>query len=97
MFLILIYLQVGGIKEKVLAAYRAGIRYVIMPKKNENDLREILTSVQVCKLSTFIHNYIHSYISLSQAELEFIFVSTVDDVLQHAFDVGMKACITSKL
>ena len=68
-----------------------------MPKKNEKDLREIPTSVQVCKLSTFIHNYIHSYISLSQAGLEFIiFVSTIDDVLQHAFDVGMKTSITSK-
>ena len=97
MFLIVIYLQVGGIKEKVLAAHRDGIRHVIMPKKNEKDLREIPTSVQVCKLSTFIHSYIHRYISLSQAELEFIFVSTIDDVLQHAFDVGMKASVTSKL
>ena len=35
--------------------------------------------------------------SCSQAELEFIFVSTIDDVLQHAFDMGMKASVTSKL
>jgi ATP-dependent Lon protease len=34
-------LPVGGIKEKVLAAHRAGIRTVLMPKKNEKDLVEI--------------------------------------------------------
>ena len=35
-------MPIGGIKEKVLAAYRSGIRTVIMPKKNELDLVEDL-------------------------------------------------------
>ncbi len=36
-------LPVGGIKEKVLAAKRAGIRKVLLPWKNEKDIKEIRT------------------------------------------------------
>jgi len=34
-------LPVGGIKEKVLAAQRAGLRRVLVPARNEKDLREV--------------------------------------------------------
>ena len=34
-------MPVGGIKEKVLAAHRAGIKIIMMPAKNEKDLVEI--------------------------------------------------------
>lgn len=34
-------LPVGGIKEKVLAAHRAGIKEIIMPKENEKDVMDV--------------------------------------------------------
>ena len=34
-------IPVGGIKEKILAAHRAGIRTVLLPKENERDLQEV--------------------------------------------------------
>ena len=39
-------LPVGGIKEKILAAYRAGIREIVMPEENEKDLEDILEDVR---------------------------------------------------
>ncbi|MDR3156162.1 MAG: endopeptidase La [Holosporaceae bacterium] len=34
-------LPIGGLKEKLLAAHRGGIRTVIIPKENESDLRDV--------------------------------------------------------
>jgi ATP-dependent Lon protease len=39
-------LPVGGIKDKVLAAHRAGIKTIIMSKENEKDLEDIPKKVQ---------------------------------------------------
>lgn len=34
-------LPIGGLREKTMAAYRAGIRTVVIPKENESDLQDI--------------------------------------------------------
>lgn len=39
-------MPVGGIKEKVLAAHRAGIKKVILPKENERDLEDVPEEVR---------------------------------------------------
>lgn len=39
-------LKIGGLKEKLLAAHRGGIKTVIIPKDNEADLREIPNNIK---------------------------------------------------
>jgi ATP-dependent Lon protease len=34
-------LPIGGVKEKTLAALRAGIKTVMLPKRNEKDLEDV--------------------------------------------------------
>ncbi len=49
-------LAVGGIKEKVLAAHRAGMRHVILPKDNEADLAKLPSAVLKEMQTTLVEN-----------------------------------------
>lgn len=49
-------MPVGGVKEKLIAAHRAGIKKVIMSKKNEKDLREVPSSVKAEMEFVFVEN-----------------------------------------
>jgi ATP-dependent Lon protease len=46
-------LPVGGVKEKILGAHRAGIGTIILPRKNERDLAEVPAHVK--RRLSFIH------------------------------------------
>jgi ATP-dependent Lon protease len=59
-------LPIGGLKEKVLAAHRAGIKRVLVPERNRADLDEVPAEVK--------------------GELEFVFVSKMDQVLEGALE-----------
>jgi ATP-dependent Lon protease len=39
-------LPIGGVKQKVLAAHRAGLKQVILPARNEGDLDDIPEQVR---------------------------------------------------
>ena len=39
-------LEIGGVKEKTLAAYRAGLREIVLPTGNERDLRDVPEDVR---------------------------------------------------
>jgi ATP-dependent Lon protease len=49
-------LPIGGLKEKTLAAKRAGIRQVIVPKRNEKDMPDIPTEVRETLKFHFVEN-----------------------------------------
>ncbi len=59
-------LPIGGLTEKLVAARRAGVRTVLLPRANEKDLAEVPEEVR--------------------ADLSFITVETMDQVLEHALD-----------
>ena len=39
-------LPIGGLKEKVLAAHRGGIKHILLPKENEKDIEDIPESIR---------------------------------------------------
>ncbi len=45
-------LRIGGVKEKILAAHRAGLRTVILPRRNEQDLDDVPDEIK--KIMKFI-------------------------------------------
>jgi ATP-dependent Lon protease len=70
-------LPVGGIKEKVLAAKRAGVRDVILPAENKTDVEEDLTPEQLENLN--VH-----YVKLIDEALELALPSTPHQEKQDA-------------
>jgi len=57
-------LRIGGLKEKVIAGHRMGLRTIIAPRRNEQDLEDVPDEIK--------------------KEMKFIFVDTVDEVIDAA-------------
>lgn len=58
-------LPIGGLKEKVLAAHREGMKTIILPKENMRDIEEIPKTIR--------------------EQLEFVPVTSMDEVLEHVW------------
>ena len=54
-------LGIGGLKEKVIGAHRAGIKTIFIPKENEKDLDEIPKEVKKDIKFKVVSNYNEIY------------------------------------
>lgn len=54
-------LEIGGLREKVIGAHRAGVRKVFLPKDNEKDLDEIPEEVKKDMKFVFVEQYEEVY------------------------------------
>ena len=54
-------LPVGGIKEKVLAANRAGIKHVILPEQNRKDWVDVPAEVRQKMKAHFVRHISHVF------------------------------------
>jgi ATP-dependent Lon protease len=63
-------LPVGGIKEKVLAARRSGVREVVMPAENEVNVREDLKTEHIADMTIHYVNSMEEVIGLALEERE---------------------------
>ena len=59
-------LPIGGVKEKLLAAHRMGLRTVLLPKDNEKDLAEIPQEI----LSSLTIRFVETMDEVLQLALE---------------------------
>jgi ATP-dependent Lon protease len=63
-------LPIGGVKEKLLAAHRMGLRTVLLPKDNEKDLAEIPQEI----LSALTIRFVETMDEVLQVALERLIV-----------------------
>lgn len=70
-------LAIGGLREKTMAAYRNGVKTIIVPKQNFSDVEELDPVIK--------------------ENVEFVFVSHMDEVLGILFGIGIKQSQKQKI
>ena len=85
-------LPIGGVKEKVLAAHRAGVKSIILPKDNEKDLADIPKNV-LDTLNVYLVQTMDEVLKVALAEplagrlaegqAEPVATAIVDDTITH--------------
>jgi ATP-dependent Lon protease len=60
-------LPIGGVKEKVLAAHRAGLKNIVLPKDNEKDLADIPKNV-LDTLGIYLVDHMDEVLKVALAE-----------------------------
>lgn len=89
-------LSVGGVKEKVAAAYRAGIYTILLPKENEKDLKylpkEILNKTKFIYIETIDELFEHALMEFTPSSytLEKIFAEEIEKAKKRNRTKGRK-------
>jgi len=83
-------LPIGGLKEKLLAAHRGGIKHVIIPAENEKDLKEIPDNVK-SRLTIHPVKWMDEVLALALERLPEPRVADVDDTDQDVADANVES------
>lgn len=73
-------MPVGGIKEKVLAAHRAGVKKIVLPKRNQQDLKDVPDEVKK-DLEFFFVEHINEVLKIA-LEIELNVMETAGATIQ---------------
>ncbi len=88
-------LPIGGLKEKLLAAHRGGIKHVVIPAENEKDLKEIPDNVKE-NLEIHAVKWMDEVLALALERMpEPRLVESEDDAPEEAAEASVDAPVTS--
>ena len=88
-------LPIGGLKEKLLAAHRGGVKQVVIPAENEKDLKEIPDNVK-SKLQIHPVKWIEEVLQIALERMPEPYVGDGETLMQDSEITGKKQEPTAK-